>query len=170
MLRTLFTALWVFALAAGADYVQLHSAPASSAAPATLSPAGPAIAGQAPRDAVVTVTGCLKPWDDMAGAPAPSSATTAASGGRRYLLTDVDPEPPGEADRVVRPPLQYVVTADAGVDLAAHVNHKVRITGTAAAPPAATRPEPEPKPTKGWGLLTATTITMVSATCPVRSE
>jgi hypothetical protein len=178
-MRMLWTASWVFALAAAADYVQTH--PAAQLAP-DHTPADP-----------VTVTGCLKPWDDMAGAPAPGNTTTAASGGRRYLLVDVEVEPPGESDKIHQPPKHYVVTADASVDLGAHLNHKVRITGTttpAAVPPGTSRlpeppppgvqperPLPEPPMPAGdatasrrWAQLTATSITMVSATCPATAE
>jgi hypothetical protein len=196
MVRTLLTACGVFALAAAADYVQMHSAPASPALAmqrqSVLAPF--AVVNQTARETTVIVTGCLKPWDDMAGAPAPSSATTAASGGRRFLLVNVESEPPGESDRIVRPPVQYVVTADASVDLGAHVNHKVRITGRTSAAPAATgagrppeppppgtpppdparpetpMPDARPAPTKGWALLTATSIAMVSTSCPTTAN
>jgi hypothetical protein len=148
-------------LAAAADYVQTHSAV-------------PAASAQTPKEIVVTLTGCLKPWDDMAGAPAPTPATTAASGGRRFLLVNVRPEDPGEAALDKGPATQYVVTADATVDLEAQVNRQVRITGrTSAAPTAADagrEPAADAAPKTRWAQLHATSIAMVSATCPTPAD
>ncbi len=73
---------------------------------------------------------------------------------------------------------RYVVTAASGVNLAAHVNHQVSVTGTAAGGhamadqahvPAARPGDPKAAPgmtgDKAWETLTATSGTMVSATC-----
>ena len=78
--------------------------------------------------------------------------------------------------------------ADSAVNLAAHLNHKVRVTGKvapmmehSAAP--ATRPSDPAKPTetphtgmdrtgmdKAFSTLTVSSLTMVSATCPGATE
>lgn len=154
----------------------------------------------------VTVTGCLKGWDSTMGtAPADAMAKpgdpmakpgdpmaksgTTPTAGTRYMLTATDASKPATPSATTTPsttpgaqahpqPSQYIVTAGSGVNLAAHVNHQVRVTGTVAAGHAmtdkpaapATRPG-DPKASTGmtgdkaWGTLTATSVTMVSATC-----
>jgi hypothetical protein len=70
-----------------------------------------------------------------------------------------------------------MVSAGSGVNLAAHVNHQVRVTGTVAGGPArsddnsgsarpgGTTPSTGMTGDKGWETLTATSVSMVSATC-----
>lgn len=134
-------------------------------------PASPGTTRQADPP-TITVTGCLKPWDAAVTPPAGVPAGAAAG---RFLLTNLEPSPatttaPG---KVVEPSptqnTQYVVTGDRDVNLAAHVNHKVRIEGRvamkdAAAPTAETRPGDKTGADR-WTGLSATSITMVAATC-----
>jgi hypothetical protein len=153
-------------------------------------------------DKTLTVTGCIKAWDAAAGAPATGtptpSATTAGAPPNRFVLTNIEPNPmnapsegaPARAGGAGTMGKQYVLTADTGVNLAAHLNHKVRITGKAITTtehsaadatraPGTTRPGevPAPRPTdpprtaentdmtKAWTTLAVSSVTMVSATC-----
>jgi hypothetical protein len=155
----------------------------------------------------ITVTGCLKPWDHAMSAPADTPAAgqqATAMTSARFVLTDLEPMPaPGQPaaapgtpaptpSAAPAPPAhpratQFVVVAGTGVNLAAHVNHKVRITGTAEGltpapsamnapatrpvdpPPAAGRPAPPAAHEAAWSTLTAASLTMVSATCTTAS-
>lgn len=150
----------------------------------------------------VTVTGCLKSWDGNMGAvPSDTMAKpgdpmakpgTAPMASTRFVLTAIEtgkpaasttpsstPTPTTNPNAPAHPQAsQYIVTGGTGVNLAAHVNHKVSVTGTVAGGHAmadmartpATRPG-DPKPSTGmtgdkaWETLTATSVTMVSATC-----
>lgn len=152
----------------------------------------------------IAVTGCLKPWDNTMGTPAADPAVTPGNtpmAGTRYVLLDVETDKPAPAtDKPVPTPppagsghpqlAQFVVTAGPGVDLAAHVNHQVRLMGTvdpepASAAPAVTTPTPRPGDPPGpvvpvpasraaaekkWATLTATSVTMVSATCTTSAQ
>jgi hypothetical protein len=151
----------------------------------------------------MTVTGCIKAWDAAAGAPATAtpapSAPTAGAPASRFVLTNIEPNPtdapsqgaPARAGGAgTMGGKQYVLTADSGVNLAAHLNHKVRVTGKAitttehsaadaSRSPETTRPGevPAPRPTdpprtadhndmaKAWTTLAVSSVTMVSATC-----
>jgi hypothetical protein len=178
-------------------------APAPPPATRPQPPAPAQAPGQRDQPAI-TVTGCLKPWDHAMGAPAGSPAAgqpAAAMASARFVLTDIEPMPaPGQPAAQPGPPpaaapsppahpraTQFVVVAGTGVNLAAHVNHKVRITGTAEAltsmpsakdapatrpvdpPPAAGRPAPPAAHDAAWSTLTATAVTMVSAICTTAS-
>jgi hypothetical protein len=151
---------------------------------------------------ITTVTGCLKAWDATTGAPATTpapGATTPGAPANRFVLTNIEPNPmtaPSEgapARAGGGAPIggkQYVLTADTGVNLAAHLNHKVRVTGKVIAapehsaadatrPPETTRPAevPAPRPadpprtadqpdmTKAFTTLAVSSVTMISATC-----
>lgn len=177
MTRTL-TLAGAIALAASA-MVSAQTAPLPM--PRPKAPASPGTTRQAD-PAPITVTGCLKPWD---ASTTPAQGLGAGAAGR-FLLTDVEANTPGTATPGMAAPVapapktQYVVTADAGVNLNAHLNHKVRITGMVAKsdasapaePPAESRPaDPKPAPAPGagadsWTGLTALSVTLVSATCP----
>lgn len=123
----------------------------------------------------ITVTGCLKAWDASLTPPAGTPAGAAAG---RFLLTNLEPSPPAPTapgsvvDDPPPPNTQYVVTAEKDVDLAAHVNRKVRIEGrvamqdaaAATAQPPATRGESASRADR-WTALTATSIAMVASTC-----
>ena len=172
---------------------------------------------------VMTLTGCLKAGDGTTGAAqgaatAKPGATTPGSvmPAARFLLTDVSmngqmrggpmgtpttgaPAPGATAGAPAHAmATQYTVVGASGVDLSAHVGHKVSLTGTMAGAhsgmpgdkpmampgdkPMAkpdmpmSRPTDAPKPAmgmdhmgadKGAATFTASSITMISATCTV---
>jgi hypothetical protein len=160
-------------------------------------------------DKTMTVVGCLKAWDATAGAPATGAATTpgttAGAPPSRFVLTNVEPDakdakattpsaPGTTTGAAAMSTKQYVLTADTGVNLAAHLNHKVRITGKAstmaehsAAGATATTPRPSdpsrpgempaPAPAdpgrtapahdmaKAFTTVSVSSVTMISATC-----
>lgn len=158
-----------------------------------------------------TLTGCLKAWDattntPAAGATAPGAATSAGAPAGKFVLTNVQTDTMTSANGSTAKPesatsgaasasgdtRQYVLTADSGVNLAAHLNHQVRVTGKATAmadhsamgmarPGEATRPGEMTKPGttpdpsrpstdrdnmgKAWPTMTVSSVTMISATC-----
>ncbi len=153
---------------------------------------------QQPRSAQspITVTGCLKPWDQSMGtlpregsATAPSTgAAGSAAAGTRYVLTDVQnsgsstgtPSTPSTSTPSMSAQTgarRYVLAAGSGVNLAGHVHHTVRVTGTLdqssmAGDRATTGQGGESSEGRmGAGAsgplttLTATSVTMVNATC-----
>ena len=163
----------------------------------------------------ITVTGCLKPWDNTMGSatanpmakPGDPMAKPGATpmAGTRYVLTNVQTDTPmgqpssstpsaGAASPAHPHASQFVVIAGAGVNLAAHVNHQVRLMGTVDAgmghgsmapadkpadKPMARPGDPAPAPgmaahrmagDKKWATLTATSVTMPSATCTTPAQ
>lgn len=124
----------------------------------------------------VSMTGCLKPWDESTmGTPPVSGTTTPAEA--QFVLTDVEHDK--TSDRVttgtgMAHPTFVIKAKDGSVNLAPHVNHKIQVTGTltmdmpaTGTPPATTTPPtttetPTPKPT----VLMASAVKMISATCP----
>lgn len=146
-------------------------------------------------DKTMTVFGCLKAWDAAGVTPPATPATAGAAGAPagKYLLTNVvrfgaagntGATPPAQASAAGG--TQYVVMAESNVNLAAHVNHQVQITGRLSdqpamsarpgdAPPAkpgesSTRPGMgDPLPNQS-ATITATVVTMVSATCTPASH
>ena len=139
-------------------------------------------------DKTITVTGCLKSWDSSMGTP------PAGTGGTAYVLTNVETDstmakkPESATARTDATASQYIVTAASSVNLAAHLNHKVRLSGTTSKMAdhsgAATTPRSEPaKPgepaspamdrtsaDKAHPKLNVTSVTMISATCPAQSQ
>ncbi len=147
----------------------------------------------------ITVAGCLTPWDStMATAPAGPTATpgdprakpgAAPMATTRYVLRNVSreiaaPGPPQAATPTAGTPppthpqaSQYIVAAGSGVNLAAHVNHQVRLVGTVdygmtmahadkpADTPADKATARPGDPAHARATLTATSVTMISATC-----
>jgi hypothetical protein len=143
-------------------------------------------------DKTMTLTGCLKAQDASmdAGRPAsaPSSGTAAAG---KFVLTTVEgnsmatSKPDATTPGSTMPSAsnaggkQYALTAGAGVNLAAHVNHQVRVTGTldAAAKADPTKPSSTARPgeaspsgdrmgmDKAWPTLAVTSVTMISSSC-----
>ena len=144
----------------------------------------------------VTLTGCLKPQaadNGRPGSAAPEGATSS-----KFVLTNVQGDVPG----MTKPGAssqgtktagalgtQWVVTADAGVNLAAHLNHQVRVTGkhTEIKPvdPAATpgdplkpdstaspgeAPQPGMRPDKTWPALAVSSVTMLSSSCTATTK
>jgi hypothetical protein len=159
-------------------------------------------------DKTLTVVGCLKAWDATTGAPATGTATTpgttAGAPASRFVLTNVEPDSKdatattpstsGTTGKTSMGTKQYVLTADTGVNLAAHLNHKVRITGKestmaehSAAGAATTTPRPSeparpgempaPAPAdpgrtapghdmaKAFTTVAVSSVTMISTTC-----
>ena len=128
--------------------------------------------------ATLTVTGCLKAWD---ASVAPSDPALAGAAAGRFLLTNIQPPAPGTAEpgtvSRVAPPAntQYVVTSEPDVNLAAHVNHTVRIEGTVAVSDAAANPAQghtgrSASNADRWAGLKATSLTMVSSACTGATE
>lgn len=152
----------------------------------------------------VTVTGCLAAWDGKsmsnsrpttdAGSASPSSAPASGptSAGASYVLTSVQQ---GTASASTTSSVgvagKYLLKADSTVNLSAHLNHKVTITGTVdkmsgdtgsgvtANTPSATELPRTDQPSTASGsarahdmgsmkpqTLKVTSVTMVSATCP----
>lgn len=131
----------------------------------------------------VTLTGCLKAWDAATTGLPPGPANG------RFLLTNIEATAaggttPGMATAAAPTATQYIVTASTGVNLTAHVNHKVRIAGTTMPTftpdprPADAKPEvkpgdpamPSPAAASAWKALNATSVSMVSATCPTATS
>jgi len=142
----------------------------------------------------VTLTGCLKAWDasmdasrGSAGAGRETGATTA-----KFMLSNANDDTTGgnggangsatmtTGSKASAAATQYTLTAGTGVDLSAHVNHQVRVTGmrqdaaaTSVAPsgPMAnqTRSGDAQKMTggddKAVQTLTVSSVTMISSTC-----
>jgi len=182
--------------------------PAPPGWPQATVPAEPA---PKPASGPMTMTGCLKTSDSAMGAP-PAGAMAkpgavmpgATVPGTHYMLADAAMDRPlfgGSAPAGAGAPApahpmttHYMLMAGAGVDLAAHVNHQVRITGIVAEahdgmpgmmPGAKPMPTPAEKPAarpgdapksnpsgmdhagahKGGSTLTVSSITMISATC-----
>jgi len=158
----------------------------------------------------VTVTGCLKPWDNAMGGGAadpmakpgdpmakpgdPMAKPGAPMASSRWVLTNVQTDKAMGQTPSHPQASQYIVTAGTGVNLTAHVNHQVRITGTVAAGmdhgnmAHADKPGDKPmarpgdvKPAPGMAAdhmtgdkksatLTATSVTMISATCTTTAQ
>ena len=124
--------------------------------------------------ATLTVTGCLKAWD---ASVAPSDPALAGAAAGRFLFTNIQPPARGTAEPGRVPPAntQYVVTSEPDVNLAAHVNHTVRIEGTVAVSDAAANPAQghtgrSASNADRWAGLKATSLTMVSSACTGATE
>ena len=169
----------------------------SAQTPAAPRPGAPQPSAATPArtdDRSITVTGCLKAWEPKTeNTPgAPNRANTAiAAGTDKFLLANVEGEGSGTPGATTTPGLkQYMVMGDNGVNLGPHLNHKVRITGTVdAKPPVPPAPAPttaeaqaqkdtatpgaapaHPKDEDAISSLTASSVTMVSDTCPSASR
>lgn len=175
-----------------AALVTVHVVLGQAQTPAPQAPAAPPVPG-----AMVTVVGCLtrqnvapQPGTAPGGTPAipapfvltdqapPAVATGTAAGSASSGATASGGQTPGRKMYVLR-------TEGAAMDLTAHLNHTVRVTGATTAPmttaPLAGR-SPEATPVSGatappgatgtrfdtanLPTLVVTTLTMVSATCP----
>lgn len=160
----------------------------------TPAPSTPTMSNTRSDEKTVTVTGCLKNWDSSMGKAPTAAATTA---GAHFVLTNVEAEgakagahegATGKSGATVES--QYALTADSSVNLAAHVNHKISVTGKTTAKMAdhaaagTTRPmdpaaKPGDPPRTGMDkthmnamlkTLNVTSVTMISATCPAQSR
>lgn len=136
----------------------------------------------------VTVTGCLRPAD-AAGGTVPVDATATPGGAMRYILKDAVADQPMGAQAGTRSPVHasasfVVVASTPDLNLGAHLNHMVRVTGTVKsdmaaghmsempttrageAPSVAGKPMDMAKADKKKSMtLMATAVTMISATC-----
>lgn len=172
--------------------------PPPSQPPTTRPPA--ATEPRADRDsrAPVTLTGCVKPLDaSMASrrgretAEAATSTDRSGSDAKQYVLTNVEPAAGSSATKPSTTPAgsaashaamsdTYILKAGASsVNLSAHVNHKVEVTGTrsddkSSGASTAAKPGTPGSPARGEGAddddtpatLTVTALKMVSTTCP----
>jgi hypothetical protein len=201
MTTNIFTACGVFVVAGLTASAQTPQAPPSQ-------PTVPATS-QKPMDAggAVTVTGCLAAWDgksmsgsgpgaDAASATSSSAGASGASGaGAAFVLTSVQqgtgsPSTTSSASNASVAG-KYLLKADSSVNLSAHLNHKVTVTGTldkvsadvgsgmSASVPSPTDPPRTDNQDTASGsarghevgpmkpqTLKVTGVTMVSATCP----
>ena len=141
-------------------------------------------------DKPVTLTGCLKA--EAADPGRPSSTAPESATGSRFVLTNVQGDAMGmtkpgagqESKTASAVGTQWVLTAAAGVNLAAHLNHQVRVTGKPSeqtpVDPAATpgdplkpdstaspgeAPQPGMRPDKKWAALAVSSVTMISSSC-----
>ena len=181
---------------------------AQTPTPPTTRPQTPAPSPSTPSrtdDKTVTLTGCLKAQDASMDAGratgAPASGTAAAG---KFVLTAVEGNSMGTSKPDATTPgsttpsasnaggKQYALTADAGVNLAAHVNHQVRVTGKLsdandhaggtmahdpAAKPDAAKPGSTARPgeatpsgdrmgmDKALPTVTVASVTMISSSC-----
>ena len=85
--------------------------------------------------APMSVTGCLKAWSDGAGEPAATPAESRSAGPVRFTLTQIDSTTaPAAADSPAKAEeLRLLLVPTKAIDLAAHVNTRVTVTGTLAA-------------------------------------
>ena len=105
----------------------------------------------------ITVTGCVTP-DTMAN---PSTDSP------RFVLSSIEPQS-GAAARSRSTVTGYTLTPAADVNLGAHLNHKVQITGTldTATTSSATSAQPSsPNTSSAMPALRVTSVKMVSSTC-----
>jgi hypothetical protein len=135
----------------------------------------------------VTLTGCLKAWDSSVAGTGTSTtpSTTGTTAASKFMLTNVEPDA-ASATKPAAAQYYAVMAESSAVNLSAHLNHKVRVTGKkTAAHTSTTRPDPakpgEPKPDpskpsagiisgdaahKELGTVTVSSVTMISSTCP----
>jgi hypothetical protein len=194
MKHTILAACGALAVAGTMTLSAQTPTPAPRPPSPTPAPSTPTMSNPRSDEKTVTVTGCLKTWDSSMG-QAPAAATATA--GAKYVLTNVEAE--GASPGATREGAtetsgssvesQYALTADASVKLAAHLNHKVRVTGKASrmtdhSATGASRPmdpaaKPGDPPRTGmdkahknamWSTLNVTSLTMISATCPAQSR
>jgi hypothetical protein len=102
--------------------------PSSQSSPTT----PPGHAARSAEGSVITVTGCLKPWTaaaDRGATPSAAGAERAADSAGKFMLSDVTANSAAGVTHA-----SYMLKADASVNLAAHLNHKVEITGTLTPP------------------------------------
>jgi hypothetical protein len=137
-------------------------------------------------DKTVTVTGCVKPWGPGEAPPpltAPSTsrpthpvAAMRAGDSAKYSLSNVQ----AVGEEAVAS--SYSLTAVSTVNLSAHVNHKVEVSGTVMRdvtepPPATTAATPVPPGTppttaaevaaaRATPTLRVTSLKMVATSCP----
>lgn len=204
MNHSLFAAFGALAVAGSLTLsAQTPTTPAPRPQTPTPSPSTPARTD----DKTMTVTGCLKAGD---ATTADDRSSRGTASGATFKLTNVVDDATGTDRPSAATPgaatpgamstspagKQYVLTADTGVNLAAHVNHQVRVTGKMAemadhsrgtmstpAEPAARPTNPaEPGSTgrpgetsmgrdhttmdKASATIAVSSVTMISSSCP----
>lgn len=162
----------------------LISCIAATLAATTAQAQQPPQAAQAKTGVVATVsaTGCVERWTAQ-----PGDTTTRPPDGVQFVLTHIDGKT-ASATTAGAPPIektppaaQYLLLPQPSLNLAAHVNHRVRIDGTIAPQPsegaspadAAINPAaretnlPEHGESKSYrdNLIDVKSLTMVAATC-----
>lgn len=160
MKQSLFAA---FGAVAVAGTLTLAAQTPTPSAPSPQTPTPSPSTSSRTDDKTMTLTGCLKPHDTAMGAgrpTSPPSAGTAADG--TFVLTNVQ----GDSMGTSKPDTtttgstmpsasskssdkQYTLIGDAGVNLAAHVNHQVRVTGRLSEMGTRSMPHSNPAATAG---------------------
>lgn len=158
------TACGVLALAGFTGSAQTPQTPPTQ--PTTSSAAARPASDDKP---TVTVTGCLTGDSKASSSASPTGASRAAA---KYVLTNVqETGAPASSTPSAGAGKSYVLKSDASVDLSAHVNHKVQITGSldksassATYPSSATASE-KAQDSMNAPTLKVSNLTMVSSTC-----
>ena len=157
--------------------VSAQSPQPSTAQPPSTQPAASARASDS--DKLLTVTGCVA----RAGSTSPTSSAGAAGSTDGFILTNAQlgskakssPDspaattPPAASTGPRSTASSYTLKAQgAGVDLSAHLNHKVTVTGTLdsmASSSAGTPSATDARPAAAMPTLNVTSLTMVSSSC-----
>lgn len=86
----------------------------------------PAVDPSAP----VTITGCLKAWTDGSGEPVNSPSASRAAAAPQFTLSQLERTPASISEGTPKPEDVRLLLLPAGsLDVAAHVNTKVTVTG-----------------------------------------
>jgi hypothetical protein len=119
----------------------------------------------------VSTVGCVRLWQPAPDDPTKMPPDRQPGLAGIYLLTPLSSTAATETDMPT-----YLLTPSATLNFSQHVGHKVEITGTAQTAPLpptvqeianSTTMRPENKPsTNGMPRLTATTLKMLTETCP----
>ena len=121
----------------------------------------------------LTLVGCLKHWDGATDATKGASSTPVRrpeGPSAKYMLSNVESRSQGGGV----PATSYALTGDSKVNLAGHVNHKVKVSGTIAAdnygnPASGTSSPARTKPADARDTsrptLKVITVTMLESTC-----
>ena len=160
----------IFATACGVALAAFTVSAQTPQAPPT-QPTTPSAAARPASDdkPTVTVTGCLMSDSRASSSASPTDNSRAAA---KYILTNVqDTGAPAASTPSAGAGKSYVLKSDAGVDLSAHVNHKVQITGSldksahsSGNPSSATASE-KAQDSMNTPMLKVSNLTMVSSTC-----
>ena len=129
-------------------------------------------AAEAAKAQVVTVTGCLKAEKDVPGRRPNAPETAAAGATEKFVLTNVKMAPATTTSAIGLAPT-YGIAGIADAELQKHLNHEVQIVGTVSPGDArgnrgaAAAPGSAASANANLPQLQGTTLTMLSATCPV---
>lgn len=107
----------------------------------------------------VTITGCLKVWDETLGMARSDVASPRAEtpGPRQFIVAGARD---GGMSRT------YVLdTSSAGVNLRPHVNHTVEVTGIPRGTTDGNTPAPGSSDAAALSMLTVTSVRMISSDC-----